>query len=238
VAQPDPPPDFIAVNGDLARDIGTTGDYDQLLRLLARLTPAPRGAPPLQLTLGNHDHRERFLDRLQRKLPDAERPPAWRNKFRYGRPGPRGSQWVFLDSLRETDEIAGAIGDRQLQWLAEGLDQSPPRPTFVLAHHQPEDPVDPDDDGFGLADGEALLELLRPRPQVKALFHGHRHAWSVKQIDGLHVVGLPATSYPFVDGEPTGYVEARPREDHLELTRRCLDPADPAEGQVVRLAYR
>ena len=234
-----PRPFAVLANGDMSRDTGEVGDYVTLHRLLQ---PIYDSDVLYQLTMGNHDHRAKYHQSIQEayggrpasRINGAALKLRWHNATLDF----DATRWLMLNSLRETDEIAGELGLRQREWLSNELDAQPNTPTFILVHHQPEDPQDPDDDGFGLADGAALLEMLRERQQVKAIFHGHRHAWTVREAHGIHIVGLPATSYVFAEGETAGYVEARVRPDHLQLTRRCVDPQDPAEGQTHRLAYR
>ncbi len=226
-----PSPEAVLINGDIARDEGRNGDYllfNQRLEEWGALRSHTHVLP------GNHDHRGNMIDAGLLSRDEGEVDNRRCRKVSYAK-----ADWYLLDSLRYVDEIAGELGADQLNWLAQQLDTSPAdRPAMVLTHHQPEDPIDPDDDGFGLADGQALMELLTDRQQVKAVFHGHRHEWGVREMNGLHIVGLPSTAYVFKKGEPSGYVEARVRDDHIELTRRCIDQTDPAERQVHRLVYR
>ncbi|MEM6856128.1 MAG: metallophosphoesterase [Planctomycetota bacterium] len=224
-------PQGILINGDIARDEGRNGDYAVLNR---RLEALQNLRPHTHVVPGNHDHRGNMIDAGLFHADEGAVENKSCRRLSFG-----GADWYLLDSLRYVDEVAGSLGSEQIDWLAAQLDAAPAdRPAMVLTHHQPEDPQDPDDDGFGLADGAALLDMLRERKQVKAIFHGHRHAWAVRETHGIHIVGLPATSYVFAEGETAGYVEARVRPDHLQLTRRCVDPQDPAEGQTHRLGYR
>ncbi|MBB6431631.1 metallophosphoesterase family protein [Algisphaera agarilytica] len=228
-------PEHVMINGDCALGSGETGDYALLRRLLS---PMEDEQWSVRLALGNHDHRERFIEGLGRSSEIYRTFGRHHQAIR----GHGNSVWLILDSLRETDEVAGELGPVQRQWISDQLDQieasDPTARVFLLTHHQPEDPKDPDDDGYGLADSNALIDLLWNRRQVKAIFHGHKHAWGIREANGIHIVGLPATSYVFKDGEQPGYVEARVRPDHIELTQRCLNAQHPAEGQTHALAYR
>ncbi|MEM9883531.1 MAG: metallophosphoesterase [Planctomycetota bacterium] len=230
VAAGSSPPACVMVNGDVARDVGNNGDYAVLNRLMVGFGPS---RSRVYFTAGNHDHRGNMLDAgLFAGEPVVEEKLC--QKLAVG-----GADWYLLDSLRFVDEVAGSLGDAQLAWLAEKLDAGPAdRPAFVLTHHQPEDPKDPDDDGFGLADGRALVDLIWSRRRVKAVFHGHRHAFGLREANGVHLVGQPSTAYVFRDTATPGYLEARVRPDHVELTRRAVTPDGPHEGETFRLAFR
>ena len=45
---------------------------------------------------------------------------------------------------------------------------------------------------------------LQRRREVKAVIFGHRHVYTLDQIDGIHLVNLPAVGYSFADGNPVG----------------------------------
>lgn len=226
-----PTPAAVMVNGDLARDSGRPGDYKLLGELL--IGPILGQTATLGMTLGNHDQRQRFLASLTDQPIESPVVDKHVLLIEQGK-----TDWYLLDSLRDTDEVPGELGEAQLTWLAQSLDERRGRAALVMVHHQPEDPENPDDEGFGLEDTEALMDVLRGRRQVKALFHGHRHAWTVRREKAMHIVGLPATSYVFDDTQRPGYVEARVGADHIELTRRGVTEDDPHEGQVLRLNYR
>jgi Icc protein len=223
-----PRPAAAAVNGDLALAEGLGKDYATLLGLLAPLRAA---GVPVHLGLGNHDHRDRF----RAALPENERaatPVAERQVYLVESPR---ANWFVLDSLRETNEVAGALGERQLRWLAEGLAARNDKPALVVVHHNP-DPKAPH--GGGLTDTPELLELLAHRTNVKALFFGHTHAWSVKQEKGLHLINLPPVAYVFAEGYPSGWVDVRLTESGASLELRCVDPAHPRQGEKHELRWR
>src|SRR5205807_3047838 len=114
------------------------------------------------------------------------------------------ANWYILDSLETTSSTPGLLGAPQLHWLAQALDANPAQPALVVVHHNPGITGN-----LGLKDTLALLEVIRPRQQVKAYIYGHTHSWNVQQDgSGIHFVNLPAVSYSFVEGEPTGWVHA------------------------------
>jgi hypothetical protein len=227
VAALSPRPAAGFINGDLAFGTGESGDYATLLELLRPLREA---GLPLHLTLGNHDHRERFLA----AVPEAQRddsPVAQRVACLVESPR---ANWFVLDSLRETNEVAGAVGEGQLKWLGEALDARAPKPAIVMVHHNP----DLDPTHKALTDTAALMGLLTPRRHVKALLFGHTHAWSVKEQDGLHLINLPAVAYIFQEGYPIGWVDLHLTDTGATLELRCVDPAHKQQGEKHELKWR
>jgi len=214
------------VLGDCAFNKGLPADYAQFSKLL---DPVRASGVPLHLTLGNHDERENFWTALQKqkvKRPIADRQAALVST------GP--VNWIMLDSLAKTLQTPGLLGSEQLKWLAETLDANRTKPAVVLLHHNPGV-----EGNIGLIDTPALLEVLRPRKQVKAWVFGHTHHWNISQDEsGLHLVNLPPVSYIFRDGDPSGWVHATSRQDGMKLELRCVDQQDKAQGQVVDLKWR
>jgi metallophosphoesterase superfamily enzyme len=216
--------------GDLAQKTGETGDYTTFVSLLKPLREA---GLPLHLTLGNHDHRDHFRAGT---FENGIRPAGGRITEVIELP--RANLFV-LDTLDQPDGVPGRVGAEQLAWLAKALDERPDKPAIVVGHHDPmfETPP-PDKKPSGLLDTAELFKLLEPRKQVKAYVYGHTHAWGVKEHGGIHLVNLPPTSYPFVEGKPTGWVHAMLRPDGARFEMRCLDAKHPQHGQVADLKWR
>jgi calcineurin-like phosphoesterase family protein len=227
VAALSPRPAAGFINGDLAFGTGESGDYATMLEILQPLREA---GLPLHLTMGNHDHRQRFLAAVPAEQVDKS-PVADRVACLVESPK---ANWFVLDSLKATNETPGVVGEEQLKWLSEALDARASKPAIVMVHHNP----DLDPTHKALTDTAALLEVLTPRKQVKALLFGHTHAWSVKQQDGLHLVNLPAVAYAFQDGYPIGWVDWRLSDSGAKLELRCVDPAHPQQGEKHELAWR
>lgn len=223
-----PRPAHTLIAGDLAYSQGETGDYHQLLSLLQPLRAA---GLPIHLLLGNHDHRERFLE----AIPWAFRPDRpWRARCCAIVPSPRAN-WFLLDSLEQTLSTPGLLGPEQLNWLARELDARRRRPAIIVLHHHP----DESPNRSGLKDTETLLAILRPRPQVKAIIFGHTHRWNLAtDPSGIHLINLPPTSYVFRPEYPVGWVQARLEPTGIHLHLRCLDPHHPDHGRHVQLTWR
>jgi Icc protein len=221
-------PAGVLIAGDLSLNSGETADYATLAQLLLPL----RGAGiPLHLTLGNHDHRERFWAALpEDKRLNAPLPDRQLSVVRTPR-----ANWFILDSLDRTLSTPGVLGDLQLAWLARSLDAHPGKPALVMLHHNPNTGGNKN----GLTETAALFDLLRPRRQVKALFFGHSHRWSVDEdSSGFHLVNLPATSYPFSKDQPTGWVVANLEPDGARLELRAGDQHHVAHGRTTLLKWR
>ena len=218
----------VFVVGDCALSSGERGEYEQLTSLL---DPLRDDGLPIHLALGNHDHRENFRAILDAKLT-SRRNVADKQVALVQSPS---VNWFMLDSLEKTLQTPGLLGTDQLRWLVETLDSNRKKPAVLLIHHNP------GDDGkiAGLKDSAALLEIIRPRRQVKAWFFGHTHNWKVSQDDsGLHFVNLPPVAYIFREGDPSGWIHATTRRDGMKLELRSIDPTHKAHGQIVDLKWR
>jgi Icc protein len=218
----------VIVVGDCALSSGTPGEYSQFTGLLE---PLRADGLPIHLALGNHDHRDNFWTALSENN-SARRPVADKQVALIRS---RLVNWFMLDSLEKTSQTPGSLGADQLRWLAETLDANRNKPAVILVHHNP------GDDGkiAGLKDTSALMEIIRPRHQVKAWVFGHTHNWKVSQDgSGIHLVNLPPVAYIFHEGDPSGWMHATPHRDGMKLELRSIDPAHKAHGQIVNLKWR
>jgi 3',5'-cyclic AMP phosphodiesterase CpdA len=185
----------------------------------------------LNLALGNHDHRENFWAALESqkatKRPLVDKQVALIKS--------KHVNWFMLDSLEKTLQTPGALGEAQSRWLAATLDANRKTPAVIVVHHNP----GVDNKIGGLKDTDALWEIIRPRPQVKAWVYGHTHNWKVTpDVSGIHLVNLPPVSYIFREGDPAGWIHATTRPDGMRLELRTVDPSHKAQGQVVDLKWR
>jgi len=219
-------PGGIFVNGDCAFNSGEKTDYGTFASALEPLRQSP-----IHLTLGNHDNREHFWDALALEKA-ASRPVADKQTLLVRG---TGVNWFVLDSLDRTLSTPGVLGKAQLDWLAQSLDANAKKPAIVMLHHNP----GLTDSVPGLKDTAALLEVIRPRKQVKAYFFGHTHAWGVTRDEsGIHFINLPPVGYVFKPGKPSGWVRATATADGMKLELRCQDTKHPRHGEVNDLKWR
>jgi predicted phosphodiesterase len=217
------------VNGDCAYLHGLKEDYQQFARLLE---PLRKDGPPLFLSMGNHDDREKFADVLTEFRP--EHPPVT-GRFVSVIAGERAN-WFLLDSLRKTNDTPGELGTAQCAWLAKALDARADKPAIVVCHHNPT--FDAAHLNGGLIDTPALFDVLRKRKQVKALVFGHTHDWHIGEQDGIHLINLPPTAYLFAAGRPNGWVSAQLHEDGMTLELHPLDTNHPEGNKPRDLKWR
>ncbi len=215
-------PKAVFVNGDCAFNSGEKGDYAGVTDLLKALRD---GSTPIYLTLSNHDNREHFWDAM--KISEAaKRPVADKQTLMLAAPQ---VNWFVLDSLEQTLSTPGLLGKPQLDWLAKSLDENADKPALIMLHHNP----GLTENAPGLKDTFALLDILRPRKNVKAYFFGHTHSWTVTQDEsGIHFINLPPTAYVFEQGKPSGWVRATLVGDGMKLELRCVDTTHKQHGEV------
>ncbi len=234
----------LLVTGDLAFDDGQDADYSTFLSLVA---PVRRAEMPVHLLLGNHDHRQRFWQALDKidQLPDravAEKQNA-NGKLvadrHVGLIESERANFLMLDSLDETDKAPGKLGETQLKWLRESLDAHRDKPAIVIVHHFPNPAGARSGANLGgISDSEALFEILTPRKQAKCLVFGHSHKWGISQRDAIHLVNLPPVGYVFDAKAPNGWTELRLTDTGAELQLFALDEKHPEHRREVKLAWR
>ncbi len=216
-------PDGVIITGDLARLRGRSGDYQNLKKLL---TPVAQKRP-IHLATGNHDNRDNFLNTFQN---------TGSHEWRVG--GKRivtvktsSVNLILLDSLLFVDLPWGRLGQAQRKWLKTYLEVCDETPTILCLHH----PVK----GFGsLLDGDSLLKVIKPMPKIKAVVHGHSHEFAFRQIDGIHMISLPATGYNQLSREPVGWVDAHLTDTEGVFTLNAVAGNTRQHGHTERLRWR
>jgi Icc protein len=231
VAKLGPRPVCAVVDGDLAHKAGTADEYAAFGKLIE---PVRAADVPLYLTLGNHDHFDRFATALATFRP-KDRPVDGKQVLVIELD--RANLFV-LDSFDPKNAVGGKLGAAQLKWLAAALDARTEKPAVVFAHHPLQFEADKGGKYNGLADAADLWPVLKARPQVKAYVFGHTHTWRLAEKDGIHLINLPAIGYPFAKGEVTGWVDANFTANGVKLKVQAIDAKHPKHGDTADLTWR
>lgn len=205
-------PHALVVTGDLVHDESLAG-----YRLLRERLDAT--GLPCFCVAGNHDRWS-----LMRQVLGARAlgPIALREL------GP----WrlVFLDS-RLPGETGGRLSAEQFRALDERLSERQ-APTLILLHHHPASVGCHWLDGMGVENGAELIALAQRHPGVRAILFGHIHQAFSAQLDGLSLLGAPATSVQFLPHSPTFALDHAP-PGYREL---CLHDSGDFDTRILRLA--
>ena len=206
------------IAGDLARLVGSAGDYASLAALLRPVSDRM----PVGLLLGNHDDRSNFRQAFPSSAGTAQ---AVANKHVMV-VEQDGLRFILLDSLLAPNITPGQLGNAQRTWLRDFLTTAPAAPTAVFVHHT----LDGADGA--LTDSDRLFEVLRPHTQVKAVLYGHSHRYHVDSRDGIQQINLPAVGYNFADTEPVGWIDSVWTAGGVDLTLRAIGGNQAEHGQV------
>lgn len=171
----------VVVTGDLAED-GADADYAAFKRLLGP-TPAP-----LHVLPGNHDTRSGL--RRAFGLNDGGDPETPMDQA--ATLGP--VRIILLDTV-VPGAPQGRLSNAQLSDLDGALDADGDTPTLIFAHHPAFDTDVTFMDGIKLENGDALLEAVAGRSQVKLLACGHAHRAVQTVRGGVSCVIAPATAH-------------------------------------------
>jgi len=215
--------------GDCAFKAGLPGDYGAFHSVLRPITQL---GIPIHLMVGNHDSREPFWKVLSEETA-GPRPLASRQAAVVEHPR---ANWFLLDSLEETDKSPGRLGAEQCGWLEKELDARPGKPALVCVHHNPQ--IGKSDGNSGLLDTDALLKIVSPRRQTKALIFGHTHTWRLSMLGDLHLINLPAIGYPSKSDSATGWVEAHLGNDELRLVLHSRNTTHRDHLRPIDLVWR
>ena len=216
-----PRPAHLIVNGDCAFGRGSEAEYQQFLKLVE---PIRAAGITIHVTIGNHDDREN----LWKLLPFLKKEQMGVQAGVIELPH---ANLVLLDSGK------GALGDKQLNWLAKELDERADKPALIFAHYNPYPnrgvrPIK------GMRDGPSLLKILAERTHAKAYFYGHTHEWQHDQRDHLHLINQPAVSYYFGKGHAHGWVDMKLTEASADLELRCLNPKHTQHGEGRQISLK
>lgn len=171
--------DFCVLAGDLA-DLGEYDAYVRLKECLDALTI------PLHITIGNHDHRDTFLEVFG---VDYRADTGFVDKVI----DQKGQRVILLDSVR-TGEHGGHLDQAQLDWLTARLDEAPEIPVTIILHHHA-NPLHTRVDRIILENGSALVAVLKGRNAVRQVIAGHVHYTSTAMWHGIPFTTLAGGHY-------------------------------------------
>lgn len=172
--------DLVIISGDLAHD----GDPDAYESLRMRLQAF---SPPVQLMLGNHDHRAAF----RRSFPSESQAGGG---FVQKAMDTAQGRIVTLDTLLE-GHTEGHMCPERLSWLDERLAEALGRRAFLFLHHPPFAIGIPSLDPSRLVQGEELMDILRRHGNVEHIFAGHVHRRVSGMWNGIGYSTLTGTSH-------------------------------------------
>lgn len=157
----------VIFTGDLAHR-GDAASYARLRDLLSELHC------PYSLLVGNHDHRERFLD----CFPDC---PVDANGFVQQVLDVDGARLILLDTLFAPPyefpaSYSGYLCEQRLAWLGQQLQEAAAKlPVLVFMHHPPHATGFAGMDAIALRNGEAFYDVLNRHGNVRHIVAGHVH---------------------------------------------------------------
>jgi len=188
-------PAFVLVSGDLVNG-GEAESYAQFNALRQEI--AALGAPVL-LNLGNHDQRVPFRQVVlgEADASDEEAPYYYCQTI--------GTVRIFMLDSKIPGEIHGALGERQLNWLAEQLQTPGPHAQanaqanghvggdLIVVHHPVVPRGVPRHNDYLLQDADQLHDVLAGKP-ILGILSGHSHVSTTAIFAGTLFATAPATS--------------------------------------------
>ena len=216
-----PRPAHLIVNGDCTFGRGSEAEYKQFLKLVE---PIRAAGITIHVTIGNHDNRWN----LWKLLPFLKKEHMGVQAGVIELPH---ANLVLLDSGN------GALGDKQLNWLAQQLDERSDKPALIFSHYNPYNnrgvrPIK------GMRDGSSLLKVLTERKHAKAYFYGHTHEWQHDRLEHLHLINQPAVSYYFGKGHAHGWVDMKLTKTSADLELHCINRIHKQHGDLIKVSLK
>jgi 3',5'-cyclic-AMP phosphodiesterase len=206
----------VVFTGDLAQD-----ESLEAYRCIRDLVTEWVAPSRIQLIPGNHDSRRFIREAFPESTPaGGEEDPitfsvaagAWR--------------LIGVDTLIP-GESAGIVDEAQLDWLRRELASHEGAPTLVFMHHPPVPGLRGEWlERMGLRNQDAVLDILRAAPQVRAVSSGHLHHELCIHAGAFEVLVAPSTAYQYarrdgsvvLDPLPPGFRTFTLRDERYETT--------------------
>ncbi|MEM1297139.1 MAG: metallophosphoesterase [Verrucomicrobiota bacterium] len=222
----------VIIDGDCAYLAGLPGDYELLAKLLEPLADV---GLPVHLTMGNHDDRGPFYEAFA-KNPSMVSAVESKHVSVIETPI---ANWILLDSLFVVNKVTGEMGEVQLSWLDQFLQNHSDKPAILVGHHNPQFAIEEGQRVTGLADTSQLMSIMAKYPHSQAYIYGHTHSWRTTRTEtGVHLINLPPCAYVFDQKRPNGWVRADISEGGVKLTLHALDANHPEHGKAKELSWR
>ena len=202
IARLDPAPDCVLATGDLT-DCGLAEEYEIVATALARL-PMPSFMIP-----GNHDRREVMRETLAGRHPYLSQDPRWLHYVIDDFP----VRLIALDTV-VAGQHGGLMCEARETWLAQTLEQLPPKPTLVFMHHPPFATGVSAMDPMMCETRPSFATLISKHPEIERIVTGHYHRPIVLRWAGTVGFVAPSTAHQVAldmrEGEPTRLVMEPP----------------------------
>lgn len=178
--------DMVVITGDLTHH-GQKSSYKKLGEMLDGWSIDP------VLIIGNHDHRETFLEQFADQEADE-------NGFIQKVVERSEGRFIFLDTV-QFGTHAGHYCETRQAWLKAQLAEAEKArvPVFLFMHHNPVEVGVKSADVIGLVDGPAFREILTQYNRtIRHLFFGHCHYVLSGSVCGIPMSAPRSTNHPGV----------------------------------------
>ena len=123
----------------------------------------------------------------------------------------KDAEQYYKEHHIQTPKWNGAIGDKQLSWLADVLEEASTKgEKAVLYCHFPVFP----ENQHNLWNADEIIELIENNSCVKAYMNGHNHAGNYAIKEGIHYL----TFQGMVDTKETSYATIQVKKDQMIVT--------------------
>lgn len=170
--------DLTLVTGDLAQD-PCKYSYQKIYKILEKYNSRTICLP------GNHDEPALMQQFINGKQIDCSKQIQLKNW-----------QIISLNSKKEGSE-AGYLSRNELDYLNDSLTNTSDLNTLIAVHHHPTEIDSSWMDSMMIENSEALFELLKNQPQVKAIICGHIHQAFHTEKNNVLVFGTPSSCFQF-----------------------------------------
>jgi len=212
--------DFIVSTGDLV-DPPTDETYQAAKKLLGIQSSASLPGPqkvnveemknyPIYFLPGNHDDRALMTQHL---FPDSQAPKLYNLLFEH-----KGVQFVFMDWGQESKAY---LFPETKGFLSKSLESE--FPSVIVCHQQVKQVGSRWMDGF-LADNldEFWNVVLPNKDKVLGVLCGHIHHTYDEEYEGVQVLGLQSTAFPFKRADEPLPILAPPQYRFITIQNNVL----------------